>query len=470
MATAPISDGETRNSYTASAAQVTFPYTFWIKDEDHLDVYVNDTLKALTTDYTVSAVQAVSGANVVFNSGLADGDVVVIEYTPEIERLTEFSTSGSLRASALNLELTYLTSINQYLTTQTSRTLKLAASDTSTVATLPSPTASTVLGWNASANALVNYTFSSIPGDLDVVTSNIAAGHYLVYDGTRWINQKNNFIATSAPTVNDDSSANYVVGSRWIDINNDESYICLDATAGAAVWVNSSVTSDDLGSLAVKNEVAISDLADGTDGELITWDASGNPATVSAGTSGHVLTSNGAGAAPTFQAVTTPTLLTFTNETEFAIDLSGTNKAYQLFVLLKAGTDNVGIRMRFSSDGGVTPLASAYRHSGNGRDDNTDAQFNGSASALFMPLTNGDNLGSASGEQLNALINVFPKGSTDGIDASVFYSGSYANTSGQTQDISGQGRYTGTQADMDYIEILPSSGNITGYVILTPIG
>jgi hypothetical protein len=35
---------------------------------------------------------------------------------------------------------------------------------------------------------------------------------------------------------------------------------------------------------------------------LITWDASGNPATVAVGTSGHVLTSNGAGAAPTFQA------------------------------------------------------------------------------------------------------------------------------------------------------------------------
>ena len=44
-------------------------------------------------------------------------------------------------------------------------------------------------------------------------------------------------------------------------------------------------------------------LADGTDGELITWDASGNPASVAVGTATHVLTSNGAGAAPTFQAV-----------------------------------------------------------------------------------------------------------------------------------------------------------------------
>lgn len=47
--------------------------------------------------------------------------------------------------------------------------------------------------------------------------------------------------------------------------------------------------------------IAISELATGTDGELITWDASGNPAAVAVGTSGQVLTSNGAGAAPTFQ-------------------------------------------------------------------------------------------------------------------------------------------------------------------------
>jgi hypothetical protein len=48
--------------------------------------------------------------------------------------------------------------------------------------------------------------------------------------------------------------------------------------------------------------VPVSELRAGTDGELITWDASGDPATVAVGTATHVLTSNGAGAAPTFQA------------------------------------------------------------------------------------------------------------------------------------------------------------------------
>ena len=48
--------------------------------------------------------------------------------------------------------------------------------------------------------------------------------------------------------------------------------------------------------------VSLAKLAAGTDGELITWDAAGNPAAVAVGTATHVLTSNGTGAAPTFQA------------------------------------------------------------------------------------------------------------------------------------------------------------------------
>ena len=48
--------------------------------------------------------------------------------------------------------------------------------------------------------------------------------------------------------------------------------------------------------------IAIAKLADGTDGELITWNASGVIAAVAAGTATHVLTSNGAGAAPAFAA------------------------------------------------------------------------------------------------------------------------------------------------------------------------
>jgi len=49
------------------------------------------------------------------------------------------------------------------------------------------------------------------------------------------------------------------------------------------------------------NSVTLAKMAHGTDGELITYDATGAPANVAVGTSGQVLTSGGAGVAPTFQ-------------------------------------------------------------------------------------------------------------------------------------------------------------------------
>ena len=50
------------------------------------------------------------------------------------------------------------------------------------------------------------------------------------------------------------------------------------------------------------SNIDVADLANGTDGELITWSSSAAPATVAVGTAGQVLTSGGVGVAPTFQA------------------------------------------------------------------------------------------------------------------------------------------------------------------------
>jgi hypothetical protein len=45
-----------------------------------------------------------------------------------------------------------------------------------------------------------------------------------------------NHAATTAPGVTDDEDAGYGVGSVWVDTAAGDAYLCVDATAGAAVW------------------------------------------------------------------------------------------------------------------------------------------------------------------------------------------------------------------------------------------
>lgn len=48
--------------------------------------------------------------------------------------------------------------------------------------------------------------------------------------------RKNNYTATTAPTVTDDAGDGYAVGSKWINVTLDKVYVCVDATTNAAIW------------------------------------------------------------------------------------------------------------------------------------------------------------------------------------------------------------------------------------------
>ncbi len=76
--------------------------------------------------------------------------------------------------------------------------------------------------------------------------------------------------------------------------------------------------------------VTLAKMASGTDGNIISYDASGNPVAVATGSAGQVLTSAGAGAPPTFAAaagVNTPAFNIDLNATQNVSNLTNTKVA-----------------------------------------------------------------------------------------------------------------------------------------------
>ena len=56
------------------------------------------------------------------------------------------------------------------------------------------------------------------------------------------VTKKNNFAWTTAPTADEDTWDGYSAWSRWVDTTNDKEYVCLDASAAAAVWKETTQT------------------------------------------------------------------------------------------------------------------------------------------------------------------------------------------------------------------------------------
>ncbi len=146
--------------------------------------------------------------------------------------------------------------------------------------------------------------------------------------------------------------------------------------------------------------ITLAKLAAGTDGELITWDASGNPAAVAVGTATHVLTSNGTGAAPTFQEAAGGAIVlissTTTTATPTSIDFTTLSADYSHFMIecsnitRATGSDSYGIGLQVGTGGSPTYQTSNYFGSAgfsyNAVSPSTDSWASADTANEFAPL------------------------------------------------------------------------------------
>ena len=113
-----------------------------------------------------------------------------------------------------------------------------------------------------------------------------------------------------------------------------------EIAANTAKVTNATHTGDVTGSGALTiadNAVTLAKMASGTDGQIITYDANGDPVHVGPGTDGQVLTSTGAGSPPAFEDAAGGAwnlITTVTASDSATVDVTGTSASYDRYCII----------------------------------------------------------------------------------------------------------------------------------------
>jgi hypothetical protein len=188
--TLDISATSPRVQYTVGGSSTTtFAYGFPIFQEADLKVYVDSTLKTLTTHYSVTGEGTTSGGNVVFGSGLTNCTVTIFRDV-EIARTTDFPTSGSFQVGSLNTELDTITAVQQELEDKITRSVRLDDEDSAVAMTLPlkADRIGKILGFNSSTGVPESYVYLTNENTvaLDGLTAGtVLASKYVLVDSNK---------------------------------------------------------------------------------------------------------------------------------------------------------------------------------------------------------------------------------------------------------------------------------------------
>ena len=221
MAHITISDTTPRVNYTASSSQTAFTVNFPFFADSDLKVYQNDTLKTLTTDYTVTGAGASAGGTMTLGTGATSGDIISILRDVPVARTTDFATSGAFQIDTLNTDLDKHTAMVQELEFDFRRTPKVKPASTTLDLVFPEPTASQVIAWNAAGDGLEST--DKVPSGGDSTKFTYSTTTTDADPGSGYVRFNNATLASATIAYIDDADAFANDVTAWVQSFDDVS-------------------------------------------------------------------------------------------------------------------------------------------------------------------------------------------------------------------------------------------------------
>ena len=176
-----VSSDTARWAYNGDASTTTFAYNTKIFADSDLDVYVDGTLKTLTTHYTVTGAGSASGGNVIFTAGnipaAGTGNVIIVKDVPYTQA-SSLPLGGEFPSTTVESMSDKGVILIQQLKSKVTRTLRQPDSDASDVAALPakSSRAGNFLSFDSSGDPVATTSLSGSGITLPVSVANGGTG------------------------------------------------------------------------------------------------------------------------------------------------------------------------------------------------------------------------------------------------------------------------------------------------------